>query len=49
MFEGELAIIRPLAYVEEKELLMLSQQLNLPVITSECPHSQNFKRHLLKA
>lgn len=48
MFEGELAIIRPLAYVEEKELLKLSQQLNLPVLASECPHSKTSKRHLLK-
>jgi tRNA 2-thiocytidine biosynthesis protein TtcA len=48
MFEGELAIIRPLAYVEEKELLDLSKQLNLPVIISECPHSKTTKRQLLK-
>jgi len=48
MFEGELALIRPLAYVEEKELLKLSKQLNLPVITSECPHSKTSKRRLLK-
>lgn len=48
MFEGELALIRPLAYVEEKEILELSQQLNLPVITSECPHSKTTKRQLLK-
>jgi tRNA 2-thiocytidine biosynthesis protein TtcA len=48
MFEGELAIIRPLAYVEEKDLLKLSQVMNLPVIASECPHSKTSKRHLLK-
>ena len=48
MFEGELAIIRPLAYVEEKELLKLSQQMNLPVIASECPHGKTSKRQLLK-
>jgi tRNA 2-thiocytidine biosynthesis protein TtcA len=48
LFEGELAIIRPLAYVEEKELLKLSRLLNLPVIASECPHSQTTKRQLLK-
>jgi tRNA 2-thiocytidine biosynthesis protein TtcA len=48
MFKGELAIIRPLAYVEEKDILKLSKQLNLPVIASECPHSKTSKRHLLK-
>jgi tRNA 2-thiocytidine biosynthesis protein TtcA len=48
MFEGELAIIRPLAYVEEIDLLKLSQQMNLPVIASECPHSKTSKRQLLK-
>lgn len=48
MFDGELALIRPLAYVEEHELVKLSRVLNLPVITSECPHSNTSKRHLLK-
>jgi len=48
MFEGELAIIRPLAYVEEKELLKLSRQMNLPIIASACPHSKTSKRYLLK-
>jgi tRNA 2-thiocytidine biosynthesis protein TtcA len=48
MFEGELALIRPLAYVEEHEIIKLSKILNLPVISSECPHSNTSKRHLLK-
>jgi tRNA 2-thiocytidine biosynthesis protein TtcA len=48
MFEGELALIRPLAYVEEHELVKLSKLLNLPIITSECPHSKTTKRQLLK-
>ncbi|HNQ47030.1 MAG TPA: ATP-binding protein [Syntrophorhabdus sp.] len=48
MFEGDLAIIRPLAYVEEKELLKLSRQMNLPIIASACPHSKTSKRYLLK-
>jgi tRNA(Ile)-lysidine synthase TilS/MesJ len=37
MFDGELSIIRPLAYVEEKELTRLAEKLNLPVMTSRCP------------
>jgi tRNA 2-thiocytidine biosynthesis protein TtcA len=48
MFEGELALIRPLAYVEEKDLLKLSKLLQLPVIASECPNSKTTKRQLLK-
>jgi len=48
MFNGELYIIRPLAYVEEKELTKLSELLNLPVVASRCPHSQTSKRRLVK-
>jgi tRNA 2-thiocytidine biosynthesis protein TtcA len=48
MFEGELDIIRPLAYVEETELLRLSNILELPVISSECPHGDISKRKLMK-
>ncbi len=48
MFEGELAIIRPLAYVEEKELARLAATLQLPVIASQCPRSNTSKRRLVK-
>lgn len=48
MFEGELAIIRPLAYVEEKELARLAATLQLPVIASQCPRSNTSKRSLIK-
>ena len=48
MFDGELAIIRPLAYVEEVELLRLAKILELPVIASECPHGETSKRQLVK-
>jgi tRNA 2-thiocytidine biosynthesis protein TtcA len=48
MFDGELAIIRPLAYVEEKELTRLANVLELPVIPSECPHGKTSKRRLMK-
>ena len=34
--QGEFAIIRPLAYVEEKELKRVSARLELPVIKSQC-------------
>ncbi|OPX98795.1 MAG: tRNA 2-thiocytidine biosynthesis protein TtcA [Syntrophorhabdus sp. PtaB.Bin047] len=48
MFDGELAIIRPLAYVEEKELTRLATILDLPVIASECPRGDVSKRNLVK-
>jgi tRNA 2-thiocytidine biosynthesis protein TtcA len=48
MFDGELAIIRPLAYVEEYELTRLSSLLKLPVIASSCPHGDVSKRALVK-
>jgi len=48
MFGGELAIIRPLAYVEEKELVRLASVLKLPVTTSACPNSITSKRTLVK-
>jgi tRNA 2-thiocytidine biosynthesis protein TtcA len=48
MFDGELAIIRPLAYVEERELLRLATLLNLPVTASGCPRGKTSKRALVK-
>jgi len=48
MFNGELAIIRPLAYVEEKELARLATTLGLPVISSQCPQDNTSKRRVIK-
>ena len=48
MFDGELAIIRPMAYVEEKEIVTLAAKLSLPVIASRCPHSDTSKRRVVK-
>jgi tRNA 2-thiocytidine biosynthesis protein TtcA len=48
MFNGELAIIRPLAYVEEKEIARLASRLALPVIKSQCPHDNTSKRRVMK-
>ena len=48
MFDGELAIIRPLAYVEEHEIRTVASRLALPVIGSECPHSDTSKRSVVK-
>jgi len=48
LFEGRLAIIRPLAYVEEVELARLASMLSLPVVSSLCPNSMTSKRTLVK-
>jgi tRNA 2-thiocytidine biosynthesis protein TtcA len=48
MFNGEFAIIRPLAYVEEKELKRVSARLELPVTKSQCPNGDRSKRRLVK-
>jgi len=48
MFRGELALIRPLAYVEERELVRLAERLELPVIKSQCPYAKTSKRKLVK-
>jgi tRNA 2-thiocytidine biosynthesis protein TtcA len=49
MFGGELALIRPLAYVEERQLARLAESLDLPVVRSQCPYSETSKRRLVKA
>jgi len=48
MFKGGFAIIRPLAYVEEKELKRVATRLELPVIKSQCPNGDSSKRRLVK-
>ncbi len=48
MFKGKLFIIRPLAYVEEKETEELSKFFRLPVSSCICPAAQFSKRMLVK-
>jgi tRNA 2-thiocytidine biosynthesis protein TtcA len=48
MFNNEFAIIRPLAYVEEKELKRVATRLGLPVVKSQCPNGDVSKRRLVK-
>jgi tRNA 2-thiocytidine biosynthesis protein TtcA len=48
IFSGRLTLIRPLAYVEEKDLTKFANQLNLPVIASRCPRAPVSKRRLVK-
>jgi tRNA 2-thiocytidine biosynthesis protein TtcA len=48
LFNGELAIIRPFAYVEEKDIERLSPLLELPVMQSRCPYGNTSKRAFVK-
>jgi len=48
MFGGKLSLIRPLAYVEERELARLAESLGLPVVKSQCPYAETSKRRLVK-
>ena len=48
MFKGRFTIIRPLAYVQEKELRRLAVKLDLPVIKSQCVNGERSKRRLVK-
>ncbi len=43
-FNGVLDIIRPMSYVEKKEITALAQVLNLPVFKNTCPSADKTKR-----
>jgi tRNA 2-thiocytidine biosynthesis protein TtcA len=43
-FNGALDIIRPLSYVEKKEITAWGQLLNLPVFKNNCPSANKTKR-----
>jgi len=44
LFEGKISLIRPLAYVEEKETKRFSKENNFPVPHCSCPNANNTKR-----
>ncbi|WP_255493944.1 ATP-binding protein [Cetobacterium sp. 8H] len=48
--EYGLKVIRPLAYVEEKEIIKYAKKLNLPILHNDCPYetSDNSKRLKVK-
>lgn len=48
MFKGKISIIRPLAYVEEKEIEELARLWDLPVSECVCPNSETSKRTEVK-
>ena len=47
MFEGRFDIIRPLAYVEEKELENLAKECRFPVAEQRCPNHKTNNRRLM--
>lgn len=48
MFGGKLTIIRPLAYVLERDTARLAKELALPVPACSCPNSRTSKRTSMK-
>lgn len=48
MFDGELDIIRPLAYVEEKDIVRYAKEQNFPSHLCACPHGQKSQRKHMK-
>jgi tRNA 2-thiocytidine biosynthesis protein TtcA len=48
MFEGELDIIRPLAYVEEKEIIKYAKEQDFPSHLCTCPYGQRSQRRYVK-
>ena len=48
LFGGEIKIIRPLCYLEKKDIFDFASQLNLPVTHYECDYGKDSKRELMK-
>ncbi len=48
-FQGRFTVIRPLTYVEEKELAGFAQACGFPVGSCRCPYGQNTQRARLAA
>ena len=43
-FDGELKVIRPLCYIEKKDLAEFARELNLPVTSYECLYGKDSRR-----
>jgi len=48
LFEGKITIIRPLAYVEEKEIIRFAKEQNFPQPNCRCPNSFLSQRTYIK-
>ncbi|MCM8791704.1 MAG: tRNA 2-thiocytidine(32) synthetase TtcA [Candidatus Omnitrophica bacterium] len=48
LFEGKLTIIRPLAYVEEREIVSFYRNEDFPKFSYHCPHAKDSQRGYIK-
>jgi len=48
LFDGKIVIIRPLVFLEEKEIRRYVRDTGLPEIKSRCPREQDSKRAVIK-
>jgi len=48
LFNGKITIIRPLIYVEEKEIRAFAKESDFPSQICQCPNSETSKRALMK-
>lgn len=48
IFKGKLHIIRPLAYIEEKNIEIFTREEQLPVHNCHCPYGKTSKRAMVK-
>lgn len=48
MFNGRFKVIRPLAFVDEKDIITFSTQQNFPAFVNSCPSSKKSKRREIK-
>jgi len=47
-FDGEFKLIRPLAYINEKEIINYANKIDVNLFTCTCPLGSKTKRHFLK-
>lgn len=48
MFQGELEIIRPLLFVDEKDIIEYKNIRNFPELIKDCPYGSDTKRNTIK-
>ena len=46
--KSQLQLIRPMIYVDEKEIQTCASQLNLPILANTCPNDKNSERARVK-
>lgn len=48
VFQGMFKVIRPLALVEEKDIVKFTEEINLPIFKNSCPSAETSKRKEVK-